>query len=143
SASPSDDVFEALAGCFEVTASLVAQASVGVVPGLRFGAVGGPIADLNRLMPTSMPAEDVDRLLDAALAELEGYPALSAWIPPSARPADLAERFLARGFTRSSDAWQVPAMTRPLDEIPEPAVPGAIIRTATSAADVLAGNQVL
>jgi hypothetical protein len=56
------DVFEALATSYWALSAAVPPGLgiVGAYPGLRFGVLGGPIADINRVMPTKLSPDTGD-----------------------------------------------------------------------------------
>ena len=118
-----DPTFERLSRAFLETSRRFASDRIvaGSRPGLRYAAVGSSIPGFNRLVATTMSEATVDDDLDAALADLDRFPVLSAWIPAGAVPGDLTDRFGARGFVLDDEA--VPAMTADLAAIPaiEPA----------------------
>jgi GNAT superfamily N-acetyltransferase len=139
------DVFEALAASYHALCVAVRTGNVvvGEAPGLRFGSLGGGIPDINRLMPTHMADATADRDLDAALEELRESPVLSAWIPPDASPADIADRFLARGFQPAQGDGD-PAMVADLETVPaQRSMPGVEIRRVATRDEVDAANRAL
>ena len=130
-------VFDALSRSFLVTACAFQSRHLvhGEAPGLRYAAIGGTIAGFNRLMATELDERTADADVATALTALEQFPVLSAWIPPHVRPADLAERFAARGFV--ADDELVPAMAADLGALPQlDDLPGVTWRIAGPGSDV-------
>jgi ribosomal protein S18 acetylase RimI-like enzyme len=115
--------FAALARSFVATSRAIGvrQLVAGERPGLIYGAIGGSIAGFNRLMATAMDPVTADADVAAALDELDGFPVLSAWLPPDVQPPDLDAIFVARGFVE--DEERVPAMFAELGNLPEPEPP--------------------
>jgi len=140
------DVFEALAESYYALCVAIGPAKgvSGRSHGLRFGSLGGGIPDINRLMPTRTAHETADADLDAALEQLRGSPVLSAWIPLEPSPADIADRFLARGFRPNPGDRPEPAMAADLRNLPSQLpLPGVEILRVASRRDVDTANRVL
>jgi len=123
-----DPVFELLSRAFRVASDLFGTpgAVSGERPGLRYAGIGGPIAGFNRIMATRMDEATVEADLDAAVADLDRFPVISAWIPQGVEPADLAKRFVKRGFVPDADDSGVPAMSAPLAGLPSFEVPPGV-----------------
>jgi GNAT superfamily N-acetyltransferase len=137
-----DPVFEALAASF--LASSRALGNPGLVsrerPGFRVAVSGGPISDFNRIIVTAAGSE-LQADLEAALAELQGMAALSAWLPDVVATPELVETFTRRGFVEDEP---VPAMTAGLDDLPPLEPPaGARLVTVASAVEAEAALEVM
>jgi ribosomal protein S18 acetylase RimI-like enzyme len=119
--------FEQLSRAFRAASDMFGTpgAVSGERPGLRYSGVGSPIAGFNRLMATRMHPATVDEDLDAAIADMDRFPVISAWIPPGVEPADLAKRFVKRGFVADADE-SLPAMSAPLAGLPAFDVPPGV-----------------
>lgn len=142
-------VFEQLSRAFRAASDMFGTPGTvsGERPGLRYAGIGGPIAGFNRLIATEMDADTVDEDLEAAIAELDRFPVISAWIPPDAEPADLGKRFLKRGFVADADDSGVPAMSAPLAGLPSFDVPPGVTwstvdddRSFDAMVDVMSGG---
>lgn len=137
-----DAVFEALAASF--VASSRALGNPELVsrdrPGFRLAASGGPISDFNRIIVTAAGSE-LDADLEAALEELHGMSALSAWLPEVVATPELVEMFTRRGFVHDEP---VPAMTASLEDLPPlEAPPGAQLLVVASAVEAEAALEVM
>jgi ribosomal protein S18 acetylase RimI-like enzyme len=67
--------------------------------GLTWVSTGTPLRFYNGVIRTRLDASDVDRIIDATLAQFRARGRLLAWwVMPGSRPADLAARLRARGF---------------------------------------------
>jgi ribosomal protein S18 acetylase RimI-like enzyme len=135
-------VFEALAASF--VNSSRALGNPGLVsrerPGFRLAASGGPISDFNRIIVTAASSE-LEADLEAALDELQGMPALSAWLPAVVATPELVETFTRRGFVEDEP---VPAMTAGLDDLPPLEAPaGAQLAFVASAVQAEAALDVM
>jgi len=132
---PAEDPFELLARTF-LAASMAWGPGIAVHgerPGVRWGAAGTEIEGLNRLMFTTMNEATADADLQGALDVLDGFPVLSAWVPPDARPGDLVARLEGRGFLLDPHEGSVPAMAMDLRDAPRPvAMPGVSIIPVTT-----------
>jgi ribosomal protein S18 acetylase RimI-like enzyme len=131
-------VFDALARCFLATArgfdhpDLVA----GERPGFIYAAIGSQIGPFNRLMFGRAGAAPTTLEVDGPLAELEGFPTLTAWIPTVGDWTALEAHLAARGFVADDE---LPAMMAPLDALPEPVVPAGATWSMAAGPAGLAG----
>jgi ribosomal protein S18 acetylase RimI-like enzyme len=106
---------------------------VGSRDGYTIGALGSDIPDLNRVMSAdadTLPGSDV---IDAVLAELARYVAVSWWIPPGPCQADLEARLAERGLVPDPALPEVPGMIVELERLDGPErLPGVEIEVASS-----------
>ena len=136
-------VFEQLARAFVAVGELYGTPGTvgGERPGLRYGGIGGPLAGFNRLMATRMTEATVEVDIEAAVAALERFPVVSAWIPGGVQPSDLAKRFARRGFVADPDEGSIPAMSAPLVDLPPfeipPGVSWSLVEDASSLAEMV------
>jgi ribosomal protein S18 acetylase RimI-like enzyme len=140
------DVFEALASSYGALCATVPEARgvIGEAPGLRYGALGGPLPDINRIMPTRLSPATAEADVSAALDRLVSAPLLSVWIPPDPWPPNIGDWFLSRGFRADRGEGEVPAMVSDLTNLPEvAALPGVRISSVATRDEVDTANRVL
>jgi ribosomal protein S18 acetylase RimI-like enzyme len=127
--------FAALARCYMALVQHVAGTGVrvGSRDGYSIGALGSDIPDLNRVMSAdavTLPGPDV---IDAVLAELADYVAVSWWIPPGPCQADLEARLAERGLVPSPAFPEAPGMIVELERLASPErLPGVEIEVAST-----------
>jgi len=140
----SDPVFDALARCFLELARALDHPDLvaGERPGLTHAAIGSPIGPFNRLILRSDGPAPTAVDMDAALAELQDFPTLTAWIPATGDSRAAVEAHLAaRGFVPDAE---YPAMRAALDALPEPVVPSdATVSLAVGPAELAGVVEVL
>jgi ribosomal protein S18 acetylase RimI-like enzyme len=118
-----------LAACYGAILQGAASPDVVTTEGPHFvaGRTPVPLGDFNRIMVRTVTADPSEAEIDALLAELDGVPEVSCWLPPGGGQQALESRFASRGF-RGGDGPGVPAMwTETADLAASPLPPGVTI----------------